>query len=155
MTDYKELERLFLMAIAESDKDTSSIDDRDSFNLLLNMSRCTGIEIHTDNLGNDFLININMGLYILKDLCKYYFRERLHNYIKNFPNIYDINNIAISDDELINKFIYGDDKELSKKLYLRLSDVLSFATLLGVNFDVPLKYQIINNGLNDLERAEG
>ena len=51
--------------------------------------------------------------------------------------------------------IAESDKELSKKLYLRLSDVLSFATLLGVNFDVPLKYQIINNGLNDLERAEG
>lgn len=143
------------MAITESDKDTLSIDERECFDLLLNMSRCTGIELHTDNFGNDFLITLNMGLDILKALCKDYFRESLHDNIKYFPNIYDINNIAISDDELSNKFFYGDDKELSKKLYLRLSDVLSFACFLEVNFDVPLKYQIINNALNDLEKAEG
>ena len=158
MTDYKELKKLFLMAITESNKDALSKDNRDSFDILLNMSRYTGIELHTDNLDNDFLITLNMGLYILKDLCKDYFRERLHNNIKDFPNIYDINNIAISDVSLFYKLslIYEDDKisELCKTLYLRLSDVLKFARLLRVNFSAPLKYEFINNALNNLEKAE-
>lgn len=159
MTDYKELERLFLIAIDESDKDTLSIDDRKSFEIILGLSRYNGIEIHTDNLGNDFLINLNMGLFFLKTLCNDYdyFRERLHDNIKYFPNIYDKNNIAISDDSLIHKFLIDEDdkiNELYKTLYLRLSDVLSFATLLSVNFDVPLKYAFIKNALNDIEKAE-